>query len=34
MLEMRPIWEKCAAGLPPDPPDPVICSHERTFARG
>ena len=31
MLELRPICENCAAPLPPDSTDAMICSFECTF---
>ena len=34
MLELRPICENCAAPLPPDSTDAMICSFECTFCAG
>jgi len=31
MLELRPICENCAAALPPDASNPMICSFECIF---
>jgi hypothetical protein len=33
MLELRPICEQCAAPLPPESPDAMICTFECTFCR-
>jgi hypothetical protein len=33
MLELRPICENCAAELPPESTDAMICSFECTFCR-